>query len=69
MQAWQRGEAAVGPARAAVARADGCSDGGSGREQELRCMALVAGAAQGAGNGWALSSEGGGEAVGIMTKK
>ena len=29
----------------------------------------MAAAAQGAGNGRALSSEGGGEAVGIMTKK
>ena len=29
MQAWKSGEAAVGPARAAVARAGGCSDGGS----------------------------------------
>ena len=69
MQARKRGEAAAGPARAAVARADGCSDGGSGREQGLRCRSLVAAAAQGAGNGRALSSEGGGEAVGIMTKK
>ena len=41
MQVWQRGEAAVGPARAAVARAGGCSDGCSGREQGLRCRALV----------------------------
>ena len=30
---------------------------------------MAAAAAQGAGNGRALSSEGGGEAVGIMTKK
>ena len=64
-----RSEAAAGPARAAVARAGGCSDGGSGREQGLRCRTLVAAAAQGAWNGRALSSEGGGEAVGIMTKK
>ena len=63
-----RSEATAGPARAAVARAGGCNDGGSGREQGLRCRALVAAAAQGAGNGRALSSEGGGEAVGIMTK-
>ena len=45
MQAWQRGETAVtavGPARAAVSRAGGCSDGGSGRKQGLRCRALVA---------------------------
>ena len=41
MQAWQRGEAVVGPVRAAVARADGCSDGGSGRKQGLRSRALV----------------------------
>ena len=41
MQARQRGEAAAGPARAAVARAGGCSDGGLGREQGLRCWALV----------------------------
>ena len=41
MQARQRGEAPAGPARAAVARAGGCSDGGSGREQGLRCRALV----------------------------
>ena len=30
MQAWQSGEAVVGPVRAAVARAGGCSDGGLG---------------------------------------
>ena len=52
-----------------MARAGGYSDGGSGREQGLRCRALAAAAAQGAGNGLALSSERGGEAVGIMTKK
>ena len=44
-RARQRGEAAVGPARAAVARVGGCSDGGSGHEQGLRCRALVAAAA------------------------
>ena len=30
MQTWQSGEAAVGPARAVVARAGGCCDSGSG---------------------------------------
>ena len=66
-----RGEVVAGLARAAVARAGSCSDGGSEREHGLRCRALVAAAAaaQGVGNGRALSSEGGGEAVGIMTKK
>ena len=41
MQGRKRGEAAAGSARATVARAGGCSDGGSGREQGLRCWALV----------------------------
>ena len=59
----------MGPARAAVARASSCSDGGSGRKRGLRCRALVAAAAQGVGNGRALSSKGDGEVVGIMTKK
>ena len=48
MQAWQSGEAAVGPARAAVARADGCSDGGSER---LRCWSGRAAATGGSGLG------------------
>ena len=68
-KARQRGEAAAGPAGAAVASGGGCSDDGSGRKQGLRCRALVAATAQGAGNGRALSSEGGEEAVGIITKK
>ena len=42
------GEAAVGPARAAVARADGCSDGGSER---LRCWSGRAVATGGSGLG------------------
>ena len=69
MHAWQRGEVVVVPARATVARSDSCNDGGSGRKQGLLCRALVAAAAQGAGNGRALSCEEGGEAVGNMTKK
>ena len=35
-----------------------------GREDKARLVAVV----QGAGNGWALSSKGGGKAFGIMTK-